>query len=161
VVGGVAHTVDLDDARAGEPAAAPQQIDAVIGQPALLSSIGVVRDHEVTPGERRLDIDLGARGRLARPMDGLARSQQRLGRDARPVGALAPDQLPLDDRNPHAGLGKRAGAVLARRPAAQHDDVVVVAHGVLRCLVVEGPASRLGTLVAPVVCLADALALTM
>ena len=29
VVGGVAHAVDLDDARAGEPAAAAQQIDAV------------------------------------------------------------------------------------------------------------------------------------
>jgi hypothetical protein len=73
VVGGVAHAVDLDDTRTGEPASAAQQVDAVIGQPALLSGIGVVRDHEVTPGKRRLDIDLGARGRLARPVDRLAR----------------------------------------------------------------------------------------
>ena len=30
----------------------------LIGQPALLSGVGVVRDHEVTPGQRRLHIDL-------------------------------------------------------------------------------------------------------
>ena len=34
VVGGVAHAVDLDRARAGEPAGAAQQGDAVVGQPA-------------------------------------------------------------------------------------------------------------------------------
>jgi hypothetical protein len=44
VVGGVARAVDLDDTRAVQPAAAAQQIDAVIGQPALLPGIGVPRD---------------------------------------------------------------------------------------------------------------------
>ena len=73
VLGRVAHPVDLDDARAGEPAGAAQQIDPPIGQPALLAGVGVVRDHEVTPGKRRLDVDLGARRRVARPVDRLAR----------------------------------------------------------------------------------------
>ena len=128
MVGGVAHAVDLDDARAGEPAGAAQQVDAVVGQPALLSGVGVVGDHEVAPGERRLDVDLGARGRLARPVDRLARAQQRLRRDARPVRALAADQLALDDGHAQAALGQGARAVLARRAAAEHDHVVVAAH---------------------------------
>ena len=53
VLGGVADAVDLDRADAGEPAAAAQQVDAVVGEPALLAGVGVVRDHEVAPGERR------------------------------------------------------------------------------------------------------------
>ena len=32
----------------------------LLGEPALLAGVGVVRDHEVAPGERRLDVDLGA-----------------------------------------------------------------------------------------------------
>ena len=116
--------------RAGEPARASQQVDAVVGQPALLAGVGVVGDHEVTPGEGRLDVDLGARRRLARGMHRLAGAQQRLGRDACPVGALAPDQLALDERDPQAALGQLAGAVLARRAAAEDDDVVVGAHAV-------------------------------
>ena len=66
VVGGVTHAVDVDHPGAGEPAAAAQQVDAVVGQPALLSGVRVVRDHEVTPRERRLDVDLGARRCIAR-----------------------------------------------------------------------------------------------
>ena len=69
-----------------------------------------------------------ARRRLARPVDRLARPQQRLRRDAGPVGALAPDELALDDGDAQAALGQRAGAVLARRAAAEDDDVVVAAH---------------------------------
>ena len=33
----------------------------LVGQPALLPGVGVVGDHEVAPGERRLDVDLGGR----------------------------------------------------------------------------------------------------
>ena len=55
----------------------------------------------------------------------LARTQQRLGRDAGPVGALAADELALDDGDAQAALRERAGAVLARRAAAEHDHVVV------------------------------------
>ena len=50
----------------GEPAGAAQQVDAVVRQPALLAGVGVVGDHEVAPGQRGLDVDLGARRRLAR-----------------------------------------------------------------------------------------------
>ena len=52
-------------------------------------------------------------------------AEQRLGRDARPVGALAADELAFDDGDAQPALGQRAGAVLARRAAAEHDDVVV------------------------------------
>ena len=116
VVGGVALAVDLDDPGPGEPAAAAQQVDAVVGQPALLAGVGVVGDHEVTPGERRLDVDVGARRGLARGMHRLAGAQQRLGGDAGPVGALAADQFALDERDPQAALGQLAGAVLAGEP---------------------------------------------
>ena len=60
VLGGVADAVDLDHARPGEPAGAAQQVDAGVRQPALLAGVGVVGDHEVPPGERRLDVDLRA-----------------------------------------------------------------------------------------------------
>ncbi|HEV7943382.1 MAG TPA: hypothetical protein VGP17_11340 [Solirubrobacteraceae bacterium] len=75
VVCGVAHTVDLDDPRAGEPPAAAQQLDAAIGKEALLTGVGVVGDHEVTPGKRRLHIHFRGCGGIARPVDRLARSQ--------------------------------------------------------------------------------------
>ena len=68
------------------------------------------------------------RRRVARGVHGLARAQQRLRRDARPVRALAADQLALDERDAQAALGQRAGAVLARRAAADDDHVVVAAH---------------------------------
>ena len=128
VIGRVAHAVDLDGAGPGQPAGAAQQVDAVVGKPALLSGIGVLGDHEVAPGQRGLHVHLGARRRLARAVHRLARSQQRLRRDARPVGALAANQLALHHRHPQPALGERAGAVLARGARAQHDDVVVVAH---------------------------------
>ena len=63
---------------AGEPAGAAQQVDAVPCQPALLAGVGVVGDHEVAPGERRLDVDLGAspppRARRAPPRPAAAAS---------------------------------------------------------------------------------------
>ena len=65
-------------------------------------------------------------------MHRLARAQQRLGRDARPVGALAPDQLALDERDAQAALGEGGCAVLAGRAAPEDDDVVVAAHQWLR-----------------------------
>ena len=129
VLGGVARAADLDHAGPCEPAAAAQEVDAVVGQPALLTRVGVVRDHEVPPGERGLDVDLRGGRRLARSLHRLARPQQRLRRDARPVRALAADQLALDERDTQPALGQCAGAVLAGRAAAHHDDVVVAAHG--------------------------------
>ena len=132
VLGGVARPVDLDHARPGEPAAAAQEVDAVVGKPALLARVGVVRDHEVAPGERRLNIDLGRRHGLARAVDRLAWAQQGLRRDAGVVRALAADELALDQGDAKAALGQRAGAVLTRRASAEDDHVVVAsAH---RCL---------------------------
>ncbi len=78
--------------------------------------------------KRRLDVDLGGRRRVARAVDRLAGPQQRLGRDARPVRALAPDELALDDRDAQAALGQCTRAVFARRARAEHDHVVVAAH---------------------------------
>ena len=100
----------------------------LLGQPALLPGVGIVGDHEVAIGERRLDVDLRAGPHLARVLHRLAGAQQRLGRDARLVGALTPDQLALDQGDPQAALGQCPGAVLARRPAPDDDDVVFVAH---------------------------------
>jgi hypothetical protein len=129
VIGCVAHAVDLDRARSREPTAAAQQIDAVIGQPFRRPLVGVVGDHEVAPRERRLDVDLGARRRLARAVHRLARAQQRLRRDAGPVGALSSHELALDHRYAQATLRERPRAVLARGARAEHDHVVVAHLG--------------------------------
>ena len=125
MVGRVLDAVDLDHPGPGEPPAPADQIDPVVGQPSLLSGVGVVGDHEVAPGQRRLDVDLGAGGGIARRVDRFAGAQQRLRRDAGPVGALPADELALDDGDAQAALRQRARAVLARRAAAEDDDVVV------------------------------------
>ena len=136
VLRGVPDAVDLDHAGAGQPARAAQQVDAPLRQPALLAGVGVVRDHEVPPGQRGLDVDLGARPGVARALHRLARAQQGLGRDARPVGALAADQLSLDDGDAQSARRQRRGAVLAGGAAAEDDHVVVIAraHRYLRRL---------------------------
>ena len=114
VPGGVAHAVDLDHARPGELARPAQQVDALARQPLFLPGVGVVRDHEVTPGQRGGHVDLRGAGRLARLMGRLTGAQQRLGRDARVVRAFAADEVALDHGHPQAAVGELAGAVLAR-----------------------------------------------
>ena len=109
---------------ASRPVAA-QQVDAPVGQPLLGTRVGVVRDHEVAPRERGRDVDLRARRRVVGGVGGLTGAQQRLGRDARPVGALATHQLAFDDGDAQTALGQRAGAVLAGRAGTEDDDVVV------------------------------------
>ena len=126
--GGVAHAVDLDRARPREPAGAAQQVDTRAREPAFLARVGIVRDHEVTPREDRVDVDLRARRGLARVVRRFTGSQQRLGRDARPVGALAPDQFALDERDPQPALGQFPGTVLSGRAAPEDDHVVVRLH---------------------------------
>jgi hypothetical protein len=128
VVGRVAHPVDLDHARPGEPAGAPEQRDALARQPALLAFVGVVRNHEVPPGERGLDVDPRGGRRVPRRLHRLARAQQRLGRDAGVVRALATHQLALYDGDPQSPVRQGPGTVLARRPPAEDDDVVVTAQ---------------------------------
>src|SRR5205807_9529826 len=58
VPGGVANVVDVDDAWPRELAAAAQELNALACQPALLSGVGIVRDHEVTPGKRGFNVNL-------------------------------------------------------------------------------------------------------
>ena len=131
---GVARVADLDDAWTGQPAGAADQVDALARQPGLLPGVGVVRDHEVAVGQRRLDVNLRGARRLACAVGRLAGAQQGLGRDAGPVRALASGQLPLDYRHPQAAVGQLARAVLARRAGPHDDDVVVVgAHEPAAC----------------------------
>ena len=53
----------------------------------------------------------------------LARTQQRLRRHARVVGALAADEVLLDERDLETGLAEPPGGDLAGRPGADDDDV--------------------------------------
>ena len=119
VLGGVAHAVDLDRAGSGEPAAAAQQVDAVVVEPAHLRrrrcSFETMKSRQASAASTSTS---ARRGRLARVVHRLTGAQQRLRRDAGPVRALAADQLALDERDAQPALGERAGAVLARRAAA-------------------------------------------
>ena len=127
--GGVSNAVDFDRTVSGEPASAPQQVDAVVREPRRGAGVDVLRDHVVAPGERRRDVDLRVRRRLVRVVCGFTRAEQRLGRDARPVGALAADELAFDDGDAQTAFCERAGAVLAGRAGAEDDDVVVGQDG--------------------------------
>ena len=125
VIGGVPLAVDLDPPGPASRPVPRSRSMPVVREPFLLAGVGVVGDHEVAPRESRLHVDLGARRRFARVVHRLARAEQCLRRHAGPVGALAARQLALNDRDPQAALGERSGAVLARRPGADDDDVVV------------------------------------
>jgi hypothetical protein len=123
----MANPVHLDDTDAGEATRTAHEIDTTVREPALLPSIGILRHHEVTPGEGCRDIDIGDSGCLTCTVDGLARTQEGLGGDARPVRALASNKVTLDHGDTETPFGKCSSTVLARSPAPQDDDVVVVA----------------------------------
>src|SRR5204862_6466128 len=111
-----------------------QHVDAGVRSPLGLAAVVVVRDLEVAPCEDLADVDLAAADRrLAAALPRLAGPQERLGRDARPVRALAAQQLALDDGHAHAGLGQRPRTVLAGGAAAEDDDVVLT-HDPARAL---------------------------
>jgi hypothetical protein len=59
---------DGDGARPGDTAAAPVEVDPVVGEPLRLGRVVVVGDDEVAPRERLVDVD--------RPGDGLARARR-------------------------------------------------------------------------------------
>ena len=113
MIGAVSDAVHFDDTRASQTASATNQVDAVVGQPALLAGVGIIRDHEVAPRERSIDVDLRRCGRVVRGLRRLAGAQQRLRRDAGPVRALATDEFALDERDTQAAFGERTRAVLA------------------------------------------------
>ena len=114
----VAGAVHVDHAGPGEAADATDESDAPVRQPSFLARIRIVGDHVVPPVQRRLHVHLGAGADVAGALNCLARAQQRLGRDAGPVRALAADQLPLDDRDPKPPGRDGARAVLAWGTAA-------------------------------------------
>src|SRR5262249_13290495 len=129
VTGRVSPAIDFDRAGPGQSAGATQQGDTAVGQPALLACVGVVRDHEVPPGQCGLDVDLCTRTRVPRVLHRLARAKQRLRRNAGPVRALAADELSLDDCDAQPACSERRRAVLAGCAATEHDDVVLAHLG--------------------------------
>jgi hypothetical protein len=116
VSGCVANAVDVDHARPSQPGATAKQVDAMLGEPTLLARIGVMRNHGVAPGKGRFDVDLRCRRRVVRAVDGLPRTQQRFGWDARPIGAFATDELVLDVRRADRPLRARRRSA---RPASR------------------------------------------
>src|SRR5260370_991253 len=86
-----------------------------------LGGVVEVADHvvPVVPQPRPLQGRGGHPGSPAGFRPGLRAAQQRFGRDARPVGALAADQLPLDHRHPPPGLQQPPRGGL---PARAHPD---------------------------------------
>ena len=129
VLRGVPGAIHVHHAGAGQLARAPEQVDAPARQPALLAGVGIARHHEVPPGQRGLHVNLCGRGGLPRALHRLARAQQRLRRDASPVGALAADQFSLDDGDAQPVRGQRRSAVLTGRPAAENDHVIIAHVG--------------------------------
>ena len=94
----------------------------LLSSPLGLAGVVVAGDHEVAPREARASgrarrvTASRAPGASRAACERLAGAQQRLGRDACPVVALAADQLALDDRDPQAAVGE-AGRRSARRRA--------------------------------------------
>ena len=113
---------DDDGALAVEPAGAADQVDAGAVDPLHLAVVVPVRGEAVAPGQRRRDVLL-AGDRLLRPVDRprlgerLGAAQQRLARHARPVGALAADELVLDEDGGQPAADGDVGDVLPGRPA--------------------------------------------
>ena len=99
-----------------------------------LAGVVPVRGEGVAAGEGRGDVLL-AGDRLRRAVDGarlgehLGAAQQRLARHARPVGALAADQLALDEDGGQPAPDDDVGDVLPRRPGPEDDDVVGLLSG--------------------------------
>ena len=119
------RTPYLDGAGPCEPARAAKQLDALACEPFLLPCVGVIRDHEVTPGKCGRRIDLCCADRIARTLRGLSGAEERLRGNAGVVRALTADQLTLDKRDTQTAVGELACAVLARRAAADDDDVEI------------------------------------
>ncbi len=110
-------------AGSGQAALAAHQVDALALGPGRLARVVVARHLEVAPRERRGHVQLpghrlGRSRRLAGGLQRLARPQERLRRDARPVGALASRAAPAR-RSPPSRRRPRGGRRSAR-PASLH-----------------------------------------
>ena len=119
----------LDLALADEAGVAAHGGDAQVLGPADLAGVVAAADPGVAPGEQALRFDLGG-GHSLQVGGGVGhgdRAQQRLARDARPVGALAAVELALDERGGQVGaLDGVLRDVFADGSGADDDDVVLV-----------------------------------
>src|SRR5690554_2147082 len=127
MLSGVTSAIGFDYTSARQPSMAAYQCDAVLRQPLLLTGVGVVGHHVIAPRERGRDINFRLRRCCVRCVRCFAGAQQSLGWNAGPVGALAADELALDDGDAQTAFGQCGRAMLARRATADDDDVEVVA----------------------------------
>ena len=132
----------LDRPFTRQPPVAADEVHTNVVEPLDLRGVVEVADERIPvrkdPGDVHVAGDRRRGGRDAVGMrEHLGRTQQRLGRHAAPVAALAPDEFLLDDDGREPALGRVVGRVLARRASADHDHVVglFAHHGVLRSVV--------------------------
>ena len=114
-----------------------QALDALVQLP---GDVAAALDHlgEI-PG--RLAAVAEVRAVVLDQLDQVGVGQERLGRDAAPVQADAAELVALDAEDPLLELGGADRAGVAGRPAADHDDVVVVGHWFLILGGLEGESS--------------------
>ena len=114
----------------GDRGPAAHQVDPGSAEPLDLAVVLPVAGHVVAPPQHGGDVE-GAGHGLPCAADPLRRAQcrrgaqQRLGGDARPVGALAPDELGLHDHGAQTALRGPVGDVLTDRSRSDDDDVVL------------------------------------
>ena len=108
-----------------KPAVPADQHDAALLQPGQLGGVVEPVNDLVAPRQHRGGVEtVHAQPRHTAGLgEQLARPQQRLRGHARVVGALAADQVLLDDRDLEPGRAEPAGSDLAGRAGADHDDV--------------------------------------
>src|SRR5437588_207989 len=120
---------DPHEAFALEPRMPPKERDVPLLQPFDLTGVVEVVDDLVATPECGGSVQLpghGLRGAgdAAHLVEDLARAQERLGGHARVVGALAAQEVRLDDRYPLAALLRQPpGGDLTGRTGADDDDV--------------------------------------
>jgi hypothetical protein len=113
----------------GEARSTPHEGDPGALEPLDLARVVPVGGEGGAPRQDRSAVDLaghglGRAGDRARRREHGARAQERLGRHARPVRALAADELLLDDDDAQPGAARAVGDVLPDRTRADDHDVV-------------------------------------
>jgi hypothetical protein len=120
---------DLHRARAAQAAPPANEVDTGLLEPADLPVVLPSGREAVASPEDRVHVERGgdrlpgARQLLGGMQCGGA-AQQRLGRHAGPVGALAADEFVFDDGDAEAALYGPVGDVLAGGSRADHDHVI-------------------------------------
>ena len=113
-----------------EPPVAAHEVDARPLEPADLAGVVPLVHDRVAGAEGGGDVDAagngsGRAGHRPRRAESRDRAQQRLRGHARPVRALAADELRLDDHRREPALHGTVGDVLADGAGADHDEVVL------------------------------------